>query len=166
MSRAEGSLSGLGSLDRFTLHRLKVFDTLGVSFKTTNLIESVMARLEAKTRRVTRWRTSDQKLRWRAAALWATERQFRRIKHHRYLPLLSRRCNAHSRAQHPPRRKPLHSGSTCISTTRGTLPSAPTSACKREPAPSGAVKPVAYRLSRSQIGAETEDMAIRSTDLH
>ena len=39
-----------------------------------------MARLEAKTQRVTRWRTSDQKLRWCASALWATERQFRRVK--------------------------------------------------------------------------------------
>ena len=47
-----------------------------------------MARLEAKTRRVTHWRTSDQKLRWCASALWATERQFRRVKNHRYLRLL------------------------------------------------------------------------------
>ena len=47
-----------------------------------------MPRLEAKTRRVTRWRTSDQKLRWCASALWAMERQFRRVKHHRHLPLL------------------------------------------------------------------------------
>jgi transposase-like protein len=74
--------------ETLTLHRLNVFPELGVSFKTTNLIESVMARLEAKTRRVTRWRTSDQKLRWCASALWAMERQFRRVKHHRHLPLL------------------------------------------------------------------------------
>jgi putative transposase len=74
--------------DTLTLHQLNVFPELGVSFKTTNLIESVMARLEAKTRRVARWRTSDQKLRWCAAALWAMERQFRRVKHHRHLPLL------------------------------------------------------------------------------
>ena len=74
--------------ETLTLHRLNVFPQLGVSFKTTNLIESVMARLEAKTRRITRWRTSDQKLRWCASALWAMERQFRRIKHHRHLPLL------------------------------------------------------------------------------
>ena len=74
--------------DTLTLHRLNVFATLGVSLKTINLIESVMARLEAKTRRVTRWRTSDQKLRCCASALWATERQFRRIKGHRHLPLL------------------------------------------------------------------------------
>ena len=74
--------------ETLTLHRLKVFAELGVSFRSTNLIESVMARLEAKTHRVTRWRTSDQKLRWCAAALWATERQFRCVKGYRHLPLL------------------------------------------------------------------------------
>jgi putative transposase len=77
-----------GLEETLTLHRLNVFPELGVSFKTTNLIESVMSRLEARTRRVTRWRTSDQRLRWCASALWAMERQFRRIKHHRHLPLL------------------------------------------------------------------------------
>jgi transposase-like protein len=76
--------------ETLTLHRLNVFPELGVSFKTTNLIETVMARLAARTRRVTRWRTSDQKLRWCASALWAMERQFRRVKHHRHLPLLKR----------------------------------------------------------------------------
>jgi putative transposase len=74
--------------ETLTLHRLGVATELGVSLKTTNLIESVMARLEAKTHRVTRWRTSDQKLRWCAAALWAMERQFRRVKGYRQLPLL------------------------------------------------------------------------------
>lgn len=77
-----------GLEETLTLHRLNVFPELGVSFKTTNLIESVMARLEAKTQRVTRWRTSDQKLRWCASALWAAERQFRRVKGYRHLPLL------------------------------------------------------------------------------
>lgn len=41
--------------ETLTLHRLEVFPELGVSFKTTNLIESVMSRLEAKTRRITSW---------------------------------------------------------------------------------------------------------------
>jgi transposase-like protein len=77
-----------GLEETLTLHRLGVFPELGVSFKTTNLIESVMSRLEARTRRVTRWRTSDQKLRWCASALWAMERQFRRVKGHRHLKLL------------------------------------------------------------------------------
>jgi putative transposase len=43
-----------GLEETLTLHRLDVFPELGVSFKTTNLIESVMSRLAAKTRRVTR----------------------------------------------------------------------------------------------------------------
>lgn len=53
-----------GLEETLTLHRLGVFPEFGVSFKTTNLIESVMARVEARTAKVDRWRTSDQKLRW------------------------------------------------------------------------------------------------------
>jgi putative transposase len=40
------------------------------------------------THRVTRGRTRDQTLRWCAAALSARERQFRRVKGYRHLPLL------------------------------------------------------------------------------
>lgn len=79
-----------GLEETLTLHRLGVFPELGRSFKTTNLIESVMARLEDKTQRVDRWRTSDQKLRWCAAALWSIEAQFRRVKNYQHLPLLVR----------------------------------------------------------------------------
>jgi putative transposase len=76
--------------ETLSLHRLGVFAELGVSFKTTNLIESVMARVEARTARVDRWRTSDQKLRWFAAAVLAAEAQFRRVKGYKHLPLLER----------------------------------------------------------------------------
>ena len=76
--------------ETLTLHRLGVFPELGTSFKTTNVIESVMARVEAKTLRVDRWRTSDQKLRWCAAALVAVEQQCRRVKGYVHLPLLER----------------------------------------------------------------------------
>jgi len=83
--------------ETLALHRLGVFPQLGVSFKTTNLLESVTARVEARRRRVTRWRTSDQKQRWCAAALVALEAQFRRVKGHAHLPLLRRalRANIH-----------------------------------------------------------------------
>lgn len=77
-----------GLEETLTLHRLGVFPELGVSFKTTNLIESVMARVEARIAKVDRWRTSDQKLRWGAAALGVMERQFRRVKGCTHLPLL------------------------------------------------------------------------------
>jgi transposase-like protein len=85
-SAAASLLEGLE--ETLTLHRLRVFAELGTSFKTTNLLESVMARVEEKTARVDRWRTSDQKLRWCASALWAVEAKFRRVKGYHTLPLL------------------------------------------------------------------------------
>ena len=45
---------------RASRHRLGLLRNLGMSFKTTNFIESIMARPEAKTRQVTRWRASDR----------------------------------------------------------------------------------------------------------
>ena len=79
-----------GLEETLTLRRLGLFPQLGTSFKTTNRIESVTARGEAKTERVDRWRTSDQKLRWCAAALLAAEKQFRCVKGYGHLPLLER----------------------------------------------------------------------------
>ncbi|MCC6317040.1 MAG: transposase [Gemmatimonadaceae bacterium] len=79
-----------GLEETLTLHRLGVFPELGVSFKTTNLLESVMAGVEARTAQVDRWRTSDQKLRWCAAALGVMEQQFRLVKGYMHLPLLQR----------------------------------------------------------------------------
>ena len=56
---AEPLLVVLDGLDEtLTLHRLVVFPELGTSFKTTKLLESVMAQIEAKTARVDCWRTS------------------------------------------------------------------------------------------------------------
>jgi len=83
-----------GLEETLTLHRLGVFPELGTSFKTTNLLESVMARIEAKTARVDHWQSSDQKLRWCAAALLAIEAQFRRVKGWRQLGLLERALRA------------------------------------------------------------------------
>ncbi|MFO0329109.1 MAG: transposase, partial [Gemmatimonadota bacterium] len=74
--------------ETLTLHRLEVFTTLGISFTTTNLIERVMARVEAKTHRISRWRTSDQKQRWCAATLLEIEKQFRKVKGQQHLGLL------------------------------------------------------------------------------
>lgn len=87
-SAAASLLEGLE--ETLTLHRLGVFAELGTSFKTTNLLESVMARVEARTARVDRWRTSDKKLRWCASALLAIEGQFRRVKGWQRLGLLVR----------------------------------------------------------------------------
>ncbi len=88
VSAAASLLQGLE--ETLTLHSLGVFAELGTSFKTTNLIESVMARVEEKTQRVDHWRTSDQKLRWCASALLAVEGQFRRVKGYTKLHLLEK----------------------------------------------------------------------------
>jgi len=87
-SAAKSLMEGLD--ETLTLHRLGVFPELGISLKTTNLIESMMARVEEKTARVDRWRTSDQKQRWCAGAMLEHERRFRRIKGYQHLPLLAR----------------------------------------------------------------------------
>jgi len=43
-----------GIEETLPLHRLGLFRELGVSFRTTKLIESVMARVEARTSKVDR----------------------------------------------------------------------------------------------------------------
>ena len=74
--------------ETLTPHRLGVAETLVTSFTTMNLIESVMARVEAKTRRVDRWRTSDQKLRRCAATVLQIDQQFHKVKGYEKLGLL------------------------------------------------------------------------------
>ncbi len=87
-----------GLEETLTLHRLGVFPEMGTSFKTTNLIESVMARVEDKTQRVDRWKTSDQKHRWCAATLLMVEKQFRRVRGCEKLHLLQHALMANIKA--------------------------------------------------------------------
>ena len=77
-----------GLEETLTLHRLGLFAELGRSFKTTNLLESIMAQVEQRTAKVDHWRTSDQKQRWCAAALLAIEPRLRKVKGYRHLPRL------------------------------------------------------------------------------
>lgn len=85
--------SAVASLDEgfeetLTLHRLGVFRALGRSLKTTNCLESVNALIGQRTDKVDRWRTSDQKRRWLAAALLDIEPRLNRIAGFRALPVL------------------------------------------------------------------------------
>ncbi len=77
-----------GFEETLTLHRLGVFPTLGISLKTTNGLESLNALVGPYTDTVDRWRTSDQKQRWVAAALLEIEPRLRRIKGCQHLPQL------------------------------------------------------------------------------
>jgi len=85
--------SAVNSLDEgfeetLTLHRLGLFPELGMSFKTSNCMESLMALIGQKTNKVDYWRNSDQKHRWLAAALLDLEPRLRKVKGYKYLPKL------------------------------------------------------------------------------
>ena len=58
------------------------------SFRTTNCLESLNSQVEQRTGKVKRWRTSNQRYRWLAAALLDIEPRLRKVKGMRYLPLL------------------------------------------------------------------------------
>ena len=61
LSAAESLAEGLE--ETLTLHRLGLFPQLGLSLKTTNCIESLLAQVGQRTDKVDRWISSDQKQR-------------------------------------------------------------------------------------------------------
>jgi len=77
-----------GFEETLTLHKLGLFNELGISLKTTNCIESVMAQIGQKTDKVDYWKNSNQKHRWMATALLDLEPRLRKIKGYKYLHLL------------------------------------------------------------------------------
>ena len=93
----ESALASLeeGFEETLTLHRLGLFPQLGISLKTTNCIESLMARVDEYTGKVDYWRNSSQKQRWIASALLEVEPRLRRIKGYRYLQTLRNALKQH-----------------------------------------------------------------------
>jgi transposase-like protein len=92
--------SAVASLDEgleqtLTLHRLGVFRKLGLGLKTTNMLESIHARVESRLGKVDYWKNSDQKQRWLATALLDLEPQLRRLKNYDALPQLRLALKAH-----------------------------------------------------------------------
>jgi transposase-like protein len=77
-----------GLEETLTLHRLGCFRALGISLKTTNILESIHARVASRTDKVDVWRNSDQKQRWVSAALLDLEPRLHRIKGFAALPQL------------------------------------------------------------------------------
>jgi len=97
VSAAKSLAEGLE--ETLTLHRLGLFAELGVSFKTTNALESIMAQVEQRTAKVDRWRTSEQKQRWCAAALLLIEPRLRKVRGYRHLPRLAEALRTANRTQ-------------------------------------------------------------------
>ncbi len=85
-SAANSLLEGME--ETLTLHRLSVYPLIGISFKTTNCLESVNSLIEERCGKVDAWRNSNQKHRWLAAALVDIEPRLRKVKGFRHLPLL------------------------------------------------------------------------------
>src|SRR5207249_6627641 len=77
-----------GLEETLTLHRLGVYGVLGVSFKTTNCIESANALVEERCAKVDAWKSSNQRQRWLATALLDIEPRLRRVKGHPHLSKL------------------------------------------------------------------------------
>jgi transposase-like protein len=99
---AEINLSAVASLDEgfeetLTLHRLGLFAELGVSFKTTNCLESINGLVEQRTGKIDYWKNSEQKQRWLATALLDIEPRLRRVRGHKHLPALRRELQAHKK---------------------------------------------------------------------
>jgi transposase-like protein len=79
-----------GLTETLTLHRLGLFAKLGLSFKTTNCLESVNAMAEEVCGKVDYWKNSSQKQRWLASALMDIEPRLRRVQGFEHLPSLRR----------------------------------------------------------------------------
>ena len=77
-----------GLAETLTIHRLGLMPYLKDSFRTTNCLESLNSQVEQRTGKVKRWRSSNQRYRWLAAALLDIQPRLRRVKGMHYLPLL------------------------------------------------------------------------------
>ena len=77
-----------GLEETLTIHRLGLMPYLKDSFRTTNCLESLNSQVQQRTGKVKRWRTSNQRYRWLAAALIDIQPRLHKVKGMRYLPLL------------------------------------------------------------------------------
>ncbi len=77
-----------GLAEMFTVNRLGLPALLCRCLCSTNVIESCFSGARNKTRRVTHWQDGSMALRWAAAALVATEKNFRKLQGHKLLWML------------------------------------------------------------------------------
>ena len=71
-----------------TVIRLGLDGRLKATLASTNPCESMIEIVRSTQRHVKRWRDGEMRLRWTAAGMLEAERQFRRVKGHRELPML------------------------------------------------------------------------------
>jgi len=74
-----------GFEETLTIQRIGMHREIMRSFKTTNMIESVMALVGQRTDKVEDWKNSNQKQRWVATSLLSIEQRLNRVKGYRHL---------------------------------------------------------------------------------
>jgi transposase-like protein len=77
-----------GLAEMFTVNRLGLPALLSRGLCSTNVIESSFSGARSKTRRVTHWQDGSMALRWAAASLVATEKNFRKLLGYKLLWML------------------------------------------------------------------------------
>jgi putative transposase len=92
---AAGSLRE-GLEETLTVSRLKLPPTLERTLYTTNPVESMISIARDVMRNVKRWRDGKMIERWTAAGVLVAERQFRRVKGYRDIPILLAALGAHA----------------------------------------------------------------------
>jgi putative transposase len=85
---------GEGLEETLTVHRLHVPMQLRLTLASTNVIESAFAIVERVCLNVKRWHPGDQRERWVGSGLLVAEKQFRRVKGHKQIPMLLRELEA------------------------------------------------------------------------
>ena len=84
-----------GLEETLTVTRLGLTPSLLRTFKTTNLVESMISIARDAHRNVKRWRDGRMALRWIAAGMLEAEQQFRRVNGYRDLHILARALECH-----------------------------------------------------------------------
>lgn len=83
-----------GLEETLTVHRLHLPQQLRLTLASTNVIESAFAIVERVCLNVKRWHGGDQRERWVGSGLLVAEKQFRRVKGHKQIPMLVKELEA------------------------------------------------------------------------
>jgi putative transposase len=83
-----------GLEETLTVHRLHVPQQLRLTLASTNVIESAFSIVERVCLNVKRWHGGDQRERWVGSGLLVAQKQFRRIKGHKLIPILLKELDA------------------------------------------------------------------------
>jgi len=86
-----------GLEETLTLHRLVLIEDYGRSFSSTNCIENLNSQIDKHLRKVRHWKTSSQRYRWIACALFDIEQSMKKVHNYPKLPEMRLKLQQHLR---------------------------------------------------------------------